>query len=369
MRAADPRISTAVTAVTRPPLRPIFANLALVGVAGTLALCALEGLLRLVHDPAPEQEQRLRRLGASPFLEAARGGLRRLKPDHSWGIRYPSDERGYFLPGNVVRYQTNAEGFRDRPFDDDPSSLRIALLGDSFAFGLGVHLGDTAAVLLEGLLGASHPCPVEIYNFAVPGTATHEHVRLLEDSALKHEPDMILLWYFLNDVEAGPTLSYLGADEPPGVLASWRRVSALARFIGTRIDSRRLARHLVQDYTRAYRPTGERWQVMVASLRRIADIARRRDIPAVLAVHPILHDLDRGYPFADIHRRVLTAARAFGFAAFDLRPAFRGYNATSLWVHPIDQHPNELAQRLAAEHAAARLRTLLPPCRPTPSGR
>jgi hypothetical protein len=41
-----------------------------------------------------------------------------------------------------------------------------------------------------------------------------------------------------------------------------------------------------------------------------------------------------------------------GGKALDLLPAFHGRSATELWVHPTDQHPNEVAHRIAAKKLA-----------------
>jgi hypothetical protein len=44
----------------------------------------------------------------------------------------------------------------------------------------------------------------------------------------------------------------------------------------------------------------------------------------------------------------------------DLRETLRGRPAESLWVHPVDHHPNEIAHRLAAEALAGPVRKLAP---------
>ena len=42
----------------------------------------------------------------------------------------------------------------------------------------------------------------------------------------------------------------------------------------------------------------------------------------------------------------------------DLRVALQGHAAESLWVHPVDHHPNEIAHRLAAEALVDPIRRL-----------
>jgi hypothetical protein len=50
-----------------------------------------------------------------------------------------------------------------------------------------------------------------------------------------------------------------------------------------------------------------------------------------------------------------------GIARHDLLPALRGRTDESLWVHPVDRHPNEIAHRLAAESLAPVVRRLAAP--------
>ena len=80
---------------------------------------------------------------------------------------------------------------------------------------------------------------------------------------------------------------------------------------------------------------------------------------------PFLHGLDGDYPFAPIHEVVRTFCHEEGIHTLDLRNAYRDYRGPELWVHPTDQHPNEIAHAIAASaicsnlqrHAATLLRT------------
>ena len=69
----------------------------------------------------------------------------------------------------------------------------------------------------------------------------------------------------------------------------------------------------------------------------------------LVASWPLLVSLDR-YPFADVHEedRPLLRGRGDPAARPPARPA-AGEPTESLWVHPVDMHPNEIAHRLAAE--------------------
>ena len=95
----------------------------------------------------------------------------------------------------------------------------------------------------------------------------------------------------------------------------------------------------------------------------MARSARAKEIPILLFSHPQLYQLQQ-YPLEDLHRLVVTAAQQAGYQAFPLAPAFAGHENENetLTVHESDQHPNEIAHRLAANYAADKIAPLLPPC-------
>ena len=83
--------------------------------------------------------------------------------------------------------------------------------------------------------------------------------------------------------------------------------------------------------------------------------AAKYQIPLLVVSFPVLHQLDGSHPFSDLYRTVQERVEAAGGAFLDLFPVFSGHDAESLWVHPTDQHPNEVAHRMAAEAIAERL--------------
>jgi hypothetical protein len=63
---------------------------------------------------------------------------------------------------------------------------------------------------------------------------------------------------------------------------------------------------------------------------------------------PLLHEF-HDYPFQEIHDKVRDFCRKYDILLLDLLPAFSEHKAESLWAHPTDYHPNEIAHRIAAE--------------------
>lgn len=331
-----------------------------------LSVAVLEVAVRVLGlDPSHHESWR-RQAGGTPFSPPSPGRpTYALRPGAAWGHEYSSNDRGTFDPDGAIRYRMNAAGWRGDEFvaGRTPGVARIALLGDSFGFGEGVRYEETVAGRLPGLLRRETGCAAEVYNFSVPGYSTPNEATILETVVPLYQPDLVIVWFFLNDVEeTQATMGFLGGKEVPGLLPWARSFSALARFVAARLDRYVQGERLIRSYREAYRPDGAPLRRLQDALARIAAWGRDRNVPVVLFVHPILYHLDAGYPFSFAHEEVLSRCRSLSLPAHDLLEAFRGHPAETLWVHPADQHPNEIAHGLAAAFAAGRLAPYLRSC-------
>jgi len=350
-----------------PPAAPMLRNLILSAAVVAFTFGAAETAVRVAGlDPLGRTSTR-KPIGDRVFIRQEKPPPAVLmRPGAAFGHRYPSNERGYFDSENSIHYRTNGAGFRGDEFTvaKPAGTLRIAILGDSFGFGEGVKEEDIAASRLGPLLEKIAGCRVQVYNFSVPSYDTADEAALLGTTVLGYAPDLIVVWYFLNDVEGNETMQYLGAGSETFFFPVASRISALARLAAGRLDAAVREDRMIRKFHESYRDSAPGWKEVTSSLRRISSLAAGRGIPVVLFVHPVLYHLDSGYPFLDLHRRVVEAARREGMSAFDLVEAFPGHSGPDLWVHPIDQHPNEVAQRLAAGAAARDIAGVLPACTP-----
>src|SRR4030095_2658043 len=117
----------------------------------------------------------------------------------------PDDSRGYALrPGisgwnhkeNDVFIHINSDGLRDRDHDINkpPNTIRIAIVGDSYAEALQVPLEATFWSVMEKRLNeCSLNKRVEIINFGVSGYGTAQELLTLREQVWKYSPDIILL--------------------------------------------------------------------------------------------------------------------------------------------------------------------------------
>jgi len=92
-----------------------------------------------------------------------------------------------------VRYTTDDRGFRQSSPDVNKNQI-VALVGDSFTFGLGVDDAKTFTVQLNQLDQSR-----SYLNFGVPGYSTDQQLLMLEPEILSRRPDVVVLFFYLGN--------------------------------------------------------------------------------------------------------------------------------------------------------------------------
>jgi lysophospholipase L1-like esterase len=245
-----------------------------------------------------------------------------------------------------VDVDINSQGLRDREYtlEKPPGTYRILMLGDSTTFGWGVRAEDTAAKILERELNAAgSDTRFEVINAGVGNYGTVQEVTYYRTRGRAFHPDVVVLVYFINDAEPVPqeTSSFL-RDRSYFVAFVVSRVDGLLRLSGRLADWRTYYGSLYDD-----RRPG--WMAAQAALKDLAHTARQDDASVVVALLPELHEINGVYPFEREHARVRAAAEAAQIRTIDLLEGLRGHGPeSSLWVTPLDDHPNAKANALVA---------------------
>lgn len=260
---------------------------------------------------------------------------------------YDRPRWAYFDADGCIDMRMNALGFRDDefPLEKPAGELRILAVGDSFTFGIGVRGEDTYVQQLERLLAALHG-RVQVIN---AGFATGEHrpsgyAGWIEHDGLSFQPDVVLIGFCLNDMGTVPMAVIV--KEPPELWLGGR--SLLLRRLQTELHRRKFA-DFPLDIARRIERSPEEWRATQAGLQAIRDLCAARDVRLVVAVFPMLSHLDERYPYRRLHTLVAEFCAREGIEHVDLLERFLGRNDRDLWVHPTDQHPNDVGQRLIAE--------------------
>jgi lysophospholipase L1-like esterase len=265
----------------------------------------------------------------------------------------------------ALEFRYNSQGFRGPEFPPRRRGVRrLVVVGDSFTEGQGARESDTYVARLEALLNAGRPGTWEVLNL---GWRALDLPQLREtfETGLGLEPDAVLFGMVLNDGERSPEFDrqwpvlndWIMVRRPPEAASPWR--PRLLSFVRDRLETRRIAR----DTTRWYRdmygpPNAAGWQRTREDLRAMQQSARARGVPLLVALWPLLVDLEKDYPFAETHDKIGRACERAGLPFTDLLPVFQGRATPTLWAHPSDWHPNALAHRLAAEDLAPRVEVL-----------
>ncbi len=364
-------------------MRRLLANLALSAAAGLLALLVAELFLRAIGF-AP---------GTFRHTERVANGRRTLLLDC-----YPTNPGGYFdvdlrdadtrrryreqglarvdevadhTPFAVER-RYNSRRFRGPEIGPKrPAATRIVVIGDSFTEGMGVRENDAYPRVLEAVLNADRDGERswEVLNCGRRGwdfPAIHDTF----DEVMEHQPDIVLFGMVLNDAEQSKAFaqrqarlndwildrSRMSREERPGPgLLDFRLVS----FVRSRVEGYRVGRDTSRWYRDMYRePNREGWERTQDHLRQMNGRMRERGGHLLVALWPLLIGLESSYPFAGVSETIERFCLEAGIPFHDLLPALSGRPSASLWVHPVDHHPNQVAHRLAAESLAPAVRGL-----------
>ena len=277
---------------------------------------------------------------------------------------------------NNLRYDINSRGWRDveHTLAKPPSTYRILSVGDSVTNGHGVDLGEIYSKQLERLLDRDPPAPyedAEVILITQGALNTEQEVHLVEVEGLAYRPDLILVGYVLNDPAEGASLRRdreraqrrSAVDRLKGlgrrsslvhlVYRAGQRLAWTARRLGGGAE---VAAYATDDYFLRLHRQPRSWARVTRAFDRLRELSQRSATPVVIAIFPILHELD-DYPWLEVHAQVATAASERGFHVVDLLEAYRGLDPNDLQVVEGDHvHPNPLGHRLAAEAIERHLR-------------
>lgn len=278
-----------------------------------------------------------------------------------------------------VTVHTNSFGDRgdECPVDKPAGTFRIVGLGDSYTFGSGVRFEDTYLHVLETLLnqatGSDTLRHYQALNLGVEGYNTVQELASLREAGLRFHPDLILVGYVFNDVDAATApggespLARAGVagerrqGQPGGrspgltqLIISFKDHSRFFAFVSPRLGAllrkaglRRTG--LVGSYVGHYADGDRGWRASRDALLEIKALAQENGARLAVLVFPAFVSLRRAdYPLLQYHQAVTDFCRASGIPVCDLYPAFEGQKASRFWMSLTDPHPNGAANHIAA---------------------
>ena len=188
-------------------LRPAL-KLVLFLTATLIALVGAEIVVRCVRDPRPLEVLEQRRVFPTYYPLAEADLFTR---DHEERMRYRLTP-GFEMELDGNSYRINDVGFRGAEEEvwDAPGVRRVVLLGDSYAFGLGVDQDATLSAQLEVRLENAGQ-QAAVLNLGVPGFHTGQELAMAERVGFELDPELVVLLYCGND-EVGEAFQYDPVD-------------------------------------------------------------------------------------------------------------------------------------------------------------
>lgn len=274
-----------------------------------------------------------------------------LKDDYS----VPSHRNWYFKNTWDERFAgLNSLGWRDHEFTvEKPSNtFRILVIGDSLTFGEGVkRIDDLYTEIIQSKLNrASGTVRYEVLNVSMRGWNAAQYLRALKDRGLAYQPDLVVLGFFLNDIEYKKSnrpkhLSIL----PDSVHWLLSRVSYLYWHTHNILNRQFNGKKNIEYFLSYTSPESPDWKRFSSIWSEILGGCRENGIRTLVVILPELFMLGDDHPFRDVYENVANLSRGCGASVLDLFPVVKGLNPRELWVGRTDPHPNEKAQKVFAD--------------------
>jgi len=262
-----------------------------------IALCAAEILLRglihlhLVPYPQFDENKVIHRYAESLSLV------------------YEMKENGVGFDGDV-EVRTNSIGNKDLEYAmEKPQGVyRMAVLGDSVAFGLGVRTEDLFSKQLERTLNAgSFDRPkydrVEILNFSVIGYNSWQEEIVLREKVLRTNPDVAIVGYCMNDDTRTDGIDPLAKQMHP-------------KALGSRLHSRliNLSMHSFERLTYSIFTNSDGAESLFNSLK---NAQAQFNVLPILLIFPYRFDDLATYQEISKHRGIRALAESKGIRVLD----------------------------------------------------
>lgn len=247
-------------------------------------------------------------------------------------------------------WQENSRGFRDREWTaaDFAGKTTLVVLGDSFASGWGV---DDPADRFPDVLAQRLGDDYAVINLARPGTSTRSQLDILNNNP-PQQPDIVLLQYFLNDIEDASASvsrfweeSFVDMDAVPRLV----KESYLLNYIYWAIYpfTRQVNTTFEGSYWQWQYETYDNfaiWDIHEEEINRLIDEVESLGAELYVVIFPNMEDPVGSVPYVD---RVKFAFEARGYddEVMTLFDEVAAWDPAEVVASPRDAHPSAAFHR------------------------
>lgn len=328
-------------------------------------------------------------LESIPLVDASGASGYVADPELGYKMR-PNARLRFQRPEFSVEVRTNAQGYRDREFGapEDGGDARVAVLGDSFAWGHGVPVERGMVAVAESQLRDAGK-QARLYNLATLGYGQRQHLAQLDSAASLGCGWVLLVFCPANDVLENAGIIRRSVDgqgrmrtefedgppqlppSPAAAESGGAPVSALARFARARLGGlppnpdlggagARLLDLLREDPS----PRGQEAYAETARLlMELRDGCAARGMQLAVVIAPQMYELwpallveaarrhgvdPAGLRARRVSEMVLSHCEAIGVPVLDMGTEFsRAAEQPRTLFFPHDRHYNRVGHRLA----------------------
>lgn len=268
----------------------------------------------------------------------------------------------YLKSNNKFYKEKNALGTRGKYFEITSNhALRVAVLGDSLAYGQGVwpYTKRFPEQTLK-LFQEKYPnLDLEIINLGVPGLNLPQYIRHVSTFVKALKPDFVLYQWYTNDMDSEMEVQVYRA--PPLISNQKLHIfltenSVLYFLIEQAWSQLRIRQGKQMNYTEylssKFKDPASKDSIAARKLlNKLLDILDKEEIKHGIVLFPSFAYKMKDYPLDFLHNQVLDVCEERNLPCLDLRNAYSKHDEPlkGLWANTFDAHPGELAHKVAAE--------------------
>ena len=180
--------------------------------------------------------------------------IKEFDPSRGWVTKSNQQQQLWGYDG-WFQVATNSRGYRDVSHPEGKTDPRIAVLGDSFIWGLQVDQDYLMPQLLQQALD-DRGLVSEVFNFGVTGYGTGQQYLTLEQHVMPISPDLVVLAFFYSNDFADNYKSYRGSARPYFEVSPTLKVKVSEKPVRQR----------------SVNPSKQSWDFIGAIVRRFANL-------------------------------------------------------------------------------------------------